>query len=64
MTENPSSEETEDMYAAVAAVLWDKLQSDARKGVLRELSPNDRNEAARAVQHGRRVIRANKQNNK
>jgi hypothetical protein len=64
MADNPGDKEIDDMYAATAALMWERLPADARKGVLRELSPDDRNDAALAIRHGRRVIRDNKKEGK
>jgi hypothetical protein len=64
MAQNLSGKEIDDIYATTSAVIWDRLPSEARQGVLRELSPNDRNAAALAIRRGRRVIRDNKQKNK
>jgi hypothetical protein len=57
MAENLGDNEIDDMYAATIAVIWNRLPREARQGVLRELSPDDRNDVAIAVRHGRRVIR-------
>jgi hypothetical protein len=64
MSEDLSDQEIGDMYAATGAVFWENLPSKARKGVLQGMSPDERDNAARAIQHGRRVIRENKQKNK
>jgi hypothetical protein len=57
MADDLSDTEIDDIYAATTAAIWDRLPKAARQGVLRELSPDDRNEVAIAVRHGRRVIR-------
>jgi hypothetical protein len=62
MAEDLSDQEVDDMYATTTAAIWDRLPKAARQGVLRELSPDDRNDVAIAVRHGRRVIRTNQSN--
>ncbi|MBP2322410.1 Mg/Co/Ni transporter MgtE [Kibdelosporangium banguiense] len=57
MSEDLSDAEIDDMYAATTAAIWDRLPKATRQGVLRELSPGDRNDVAIAIRHGRRVTR-------
>jgi hypothetical protein len=57
MTENLSDKEIEDINSRTAATVWDHLPGHVRKALQQNMGPNERNDVAQAVQHGRRLIR-------
>ena len=56
-----SDKEIGDLYAVVTAVVWDNMTPQGKKIVHQEMSPNERNDVALAIRHGRQVKAANKQ---
>ncbi|GAB3914388.1 hypothetical protein ACFQ1S_27490 [Kibdelosporangium lantanae] len=58
MTDDDITEQQfEDALCMTAAKLWEKLPRDERLKIQRNLTPDQRDEAARGVQRGRRLNR-------